>query len=65
MGRQLQTVWTSSLHRLDAILDKASRTEDVQLSGRSGINMEITCSRSATVLTLGQHCPDATLFQKE
>jgi len=27
--------------------------------------MEITCSRSATVRTLGQHCPDAALFRKE
>jgi hypothetical protein len=34
MGRQLQTVWTSGLHHPNAILDKASRAEDVQLSGR-------------------------------
>jgi hypothetical protein len=57
---------------MDAILDKASRAEGVQqsgcqstLSGRSGLNMEIACSRSATVRTLGQHHLDAALFRKE
>jgi hypothetical protein len=56
----------------DAILDKASRAEEVQSSGRqtpwsgrSGLNMKIACSRSATIRTLGQHCPDAALFRKE
>jgi hypothetical protein len=60
------------LFRPDAILDKASRTEDVQpserqtpWSGRSSLNMEIVCSRSTTVWTLGQHHPDATLFRKD
>jgi len=32
MGRQLQTVRTSGIHRLDAILNKASHAEDVQPS---------------------------------
>jgi len=56
MRRQLQTVRTSGLHRLDAILDKASRVEDVQpsghqftLSGHSDLIMEIAYSRIATV----------------
>jgi hypothetical protein len=56
----------------DAILDKASRAKDVQpsrrqtpLSGHLGLNMEIACSRSATVRMLGQQCPDAALFRKE
>jgi hypothetical protein len=45
------TIRTTWLFRLDAILEKASRAEDVQLfgrqtswSGRSGLNMEIACS---------------------
>lgn len=52
--------------RLDSILDKASRVEEVQpfghqstLSGRSGLNMKIVCSWSATVRMLGQHRLDA------
>jgi hypothetical protein len=56
----------------NAILDKVSRVEDVQPSGRQstlserlGLNMEIACSRSATVWTLGLHRSDATLFRKE
>jgi hypothetical protein len=66
------TIWTTWLFCPDAILDKASRAEDVQLSGRQtpwsgrlGLNMEITCSRSATVQTLGQHRLDMALFRKE
>jgi hypothetical protein len=58
--------------RLDVILDKASRAEVVQLSKRqtpwsrrSGLNMEIACSRSAIVWMLGQHYPDVALFKKE
>jgi hypothetical protein len=51
--------------RLDAILDKASRADDVQPSGRSNLIMKIACSRSATVRTLGQHRQDAALFKKE
>jgi hypothetical protein len=72
MGRQLQTVRTSCLHRPDAILDKVGRVEDVQLSGRqstlsgcSDLIMKITCSRSATVQTPRKHRPDAALFRKE
>jgi hypothetical protein len=72
MGRQLQTIRTSGPHYQDAILDKASRSEDVQPSGRqtplsrcSGVNMEIECSRSATVRTLGKHRPNTALFRKE
>jgi hypothetical protein len=72
MGRQLQTIWTTWLFRPGAILDKASRAEDVQpsrcqtpLSGRSGLNMKIACSRSAIIRTLGQHCSNAALFRKE
>jgi hypothetical protein len=60
------------LFRPDAILDKASHVEEVQSFdrqtpwfGRSGLNMKIACSRSATMWTLGQHCPDAALFRKE
>jgi hypothetical protein len=30
--------------------------------GRSSLNMEIACNRSATVRTLGQHCPDASCW---
>jgi hypothetical protein len=71
-GKTAATVRTTWLFRPDAILDKASCVEDVQPSGhqtpwfgRSGLNMEITCSRSTTIRTLGQHCPDAALFRKE
>jgi hypothetical protein len=71
-GKTAVTVRTTWLFRPDAILDKASRTEDVQpserqtpWSGRSSLNMEIVCSRSTTVWTLGQHHPDATLFRKD
>jgi hypothetical protein len=56
----------------NAIFDKASRTEEIQpsekqtpWSRRSSLNMEIACSRSATVQTLGQHCPDTAQFRKE
>jgi hypothetical protein len=72
MGRQLQTVLMSGLHRPNAILDKASHAKDVQpsrrqstLFGRSDLIMKIACCRSATVRTLGQHRPDAALFRKE
>jgi hypothetical protein len=48
--------------RPDAILNKASHAEEVQPSGRqtpwfgrSDLIMEIACSRSAIVRTLGQH----------
>jgi hypothetical protein len=58
--------------RLDTSLDKASRAEEVQSSrrqslwsGRSSLNMEIACSKSATVRMLGQHLPDVALFKKE
>jgi hypothetical protein len=62
-------IWCS---RPDAILDKASCAEEVQpsgrqtpWSGRSGLNMEFACRRSATVRTIGQNRPDTTLFRKE
>jgi hypothetical protein len=72
-------IWEDSCNRPDnmvfrpgAILDKASCAEEVQpfrrrstLSGRSGLNEEIACSRSATVRTLGQHRLNAALFRKE
>jgi len=71
-GKIVATVRMTWLFRPDTILDKASRAEEVQpsgsqtpWSGRSGLNMEIVCSRSATVQTLGQHRPDAALFRKE
>jgi hypothetical protein len=58
--------------RPDAILDKASSAYKVQPSGRqsscskrSSLNMEIMCSWSATVPTLGQHRPNPALFGKE
>jgi hypothetical protein len=64
-------IWEDSCNRLDdvcsrpdAILDKASHAEEVQpsrrqtpWSGHSELIMEIVCSRSATVRTLGQHRP--------
>jgi hypothetical protein len=77
--RSKTQIWEDSCNRpnnvcsrLDAILDKASHTYKVQLSGcqspwseRSSLNMEIACSWSATVRTLGQHRLDAALFRKE
>jgi hypothetical protein len=79
-GFPFQTqIWEDSYNHLDdivfrpdAILDKASRVEDVQpsrrqspLSERLDLVMKIACSRSATVRTLGQHRLDAALFRKE
>jgi hypothetical protein len=71
-GKTAATVRTTWLFRLDAILDKASRAEDVPSSeghtpwsGHSGLNMEIACSWSTTARTLGQHRPNAALFKKE
>jgi hypothetical protein len=68
-GKTAAFVRTSSLHCPDAILDKARRGEELQLSGRQGnivwtlfLIMKITCSRSATVRTLGQHCSSSTLI---
>jgi hypothetical protein len=62
----------TAANRPDAILGKASLAEDVQpsrhkstLSGRSDLIMEVVCSKSAIVWTLGQHHPDAALFRKE
>jgi hypothetical protein len=52
-GKIVATVRTTWLFRSDAILDKASHTEDVQLSERQ------------TPWTLGQHHSDAALFRKE
>jgi len=60
-----ESVRTKWLFRPDAILNNASRAEDVQPSGRSDLIMEIAYSKSATVRTLGQHRPDAALFRKE
>jgi hypothetical protein len=55
--------------RSDAILDKASHVEEVQPAGRqnpwpgrSDLIMENACSGSATVRTLGQHCPDTLRY---
>jgi hypothetical protein len=63
------SVRTIGQHRPDAILDKAKRGEELQLSGRQGNTvpdevfiMVFTCSRSATARTLGQHCSDTTLI---
>jgi hypothetical protein len=60
------------LFRLNTILDKASRAEDVQMSGqqsplseRSYLVMEIAYYRSASVRMLGQYHPDAALFKKK
>jgi hypothetical protein len=71
-GTTAATLRTTWLFCPDIILDKASRAEEVQpsegqtpWSGRSGLNMEIVCSRSATVRTLRQHRPNAALFRKE
>lgn len=65
-------IWEDSYNRPnvlvfhpDAILDKASRAEDIQSSRRSDLIVEIACSRSATVRTLGQHHPNPALFKKE
>jgi hypothetical protein len=51
-------IWEDSCNRPndvcscpDAILDRASRTYKVQLSGRASLNMEIVCHRSSTVRT--------------
>jgi hypothetical protein len=70
-GKTAATVRTMWLFRPDAILDKASHAEEVQLfwlqtplSERSGLHMEIVYSRSATVRKVGQHHPDAALFKK-
>jgi hypothetical protein len=71
-GKTAATVRKTWLFRLDAILDKASRAEEVQPSRRqtpwfgcSGLNMKIACSKSATVRTLRQHRPNTALFKKE
>jgi len=71
-GKTGATVWTTGLHRPDAILDKASSAEDIQptghqstLSGRSNLIMKIAYSKSGTVRTLEQHRQDAALFKKE
>jgi hypothetical protein len=73
-GKIATSVWTSGLHCPDAILDKARRGEELQVS-KCQCNtvrilvliMEITCNKSATIRTLGQHRldglslrPDAT-----
>jgi hypothetical protein len=71
-GKTVATVRTTSLHRLDSILDKARHGEELQPSGRQGntvwtpvLIMEIVCSWSSTVRTLGKHHPDTALFKKE
>jgi hypothetical protein len=68
-GKTAAYVWASGLYHPDAILDKARRAEELQVSGRQGntvrtpvLIMEITCSSSATVRTLGQHRPDVALI---
>jgi hypothetical protein len=65
-------IWEDSCNRPDAILDKASRAENVPpfwhqsaLSRSSVLIIEIACSRSETVRTLGQHRPETALFRKE
>jgi hypothetical protein len=70
-GKTTATVRTMSCSRQDAILDKASRAEDVQASGRqtpwsgrSGLNMEIVCSRSATVRTRSYSGKNINEFEK-
>jgi len=59
-GKTTASIKTSGLHCPDAILDKARRGEEMQPSGRQGntvwtpiLIMEIKCSKSATVRTLG------------
>jgi len=71
-GKTAATVRTTWLFCPDAILDKASRAEDVQPSGHqtlccghSSLNMEIACSWSATIRMLGQHRQDVALCRKE
>jgi hypothetical protein len=71
-GKIAETVRMMWCSRSDAILDMVSHVEEVQPSGCqtpwsrcSSLNMEIACSRSATIRTLGQHCLNATLFRKE
>jgi hypothetical protein len=61
-------IWEGSCNHPDGM----AIVKDVQLSGRqtpwpgrSILNMEIACSRSATIQMLGQHCLDAALFRKE
>jgi len=77
--RSKTQIWEESCNHPDdvcslpnTILDKARRAYKVQPSrcqtswfGHSRLNMEIACSRSETVRTLGQHHPDAALFRKE
>jgi hypothetical protein len=62
-------IWEDSYNRPDAVLNKASRVEEVQpsrrktqWSGRSDLIMEIACSGSATVRPLGQHRPDTLWY---
>jgi hypothetical protein len=64
-------IWEDSCNHPEAILDKARRGEELQLFGRHGnivrmpvLIMEIVCSRSATVWTLGKYSSDAALFRK-
>jgi hypothetical protein len=68
-GKTAASVRTLGLHRSDAILDRAKLGEELQPSGCRGntvrtpiILMKITCSRSATIRTLGQHRPDVALI---
>jgi hypothetical protein len=62
----------TSLHRPDAILDKARHGEESQSLGPQGNTVQtlvfimvIACSRGATFQTLGQHRPEVTLFRKD
>lgn len=71
-GKTVATVRTMWLLCPDAILYKASRAEDGQLSEHqtpcsehSSLNMEIACSWSATAWTLRQYHQDAALCRKE
>jgi hypothetical protein len=71
-GKTVVTVRRTWLFCPDTILDKARSAKDLQPSGHQSslsrclvLIMEIACSRSATVRTLGQHHSDAALFRKE
>jgi len=71
-GKTAATVRMTCLHRPNNILDKARRGKELQLSRRQGyivrtpvLIMEIACSRSATVRTVGQHYPGTAQFRIE
>jgi hypothetical protein len=71
-GKTATTIQTTGLHHPDAILAKARRGEDLKQSRHQVYTvktpvliMEIACSKSAIIWTLGQHRPDTVLFRKD